>query len=969
MRKTILACTVSFLMSPVASWALGMGDVQVNSSLNQPLNAEIALHSVTKKDLESLHVEMASKKVYARADLERSYYLTKFRFDLIERDGKHYISITTKKPFREPFANFLVEVAWSSGRLLREYTMLLDPPEFVKKHVRPVKTATASRSSQVKRTQKQTTQKTTASPQGSNYVLSPSGEMSYGPTKRNDTLWNIAKKMAPGNVSIDQVMMALLRDNPEAFVNNNINNLKSGYVLRIKDQDSLNKLSRSNAHRQVKEQYQSWKETRQQKPASNLVDRSDRSSSKSPTDGQLTLVASGDQDSADLQGSLSSKAKNLKEKLSLAGEELESKEVENQELRVRIKELEELLQTKTSLVELKDESLAALQKQKQMQSMETDAETDTPAEAITTDEAISVDADEVIVTDTEVVEADVYKETEALLADHIDPSVELSNDEAQSEKTETPINVDEVISIAEITQAETTQPEVKQTTPEPVVKEIPKPKPKKVVAPEKDIVDTLLSEEMLPYTAGGGAFLIALLAWLGLRGRGKKENEFEESILDSKLEGDDSEFNIEDSQLVDSSATSTEVLASDTETSFLSDFSADDMESLQPDDTEADPISEADVFMVYGRYQQAEELLQSAIKSEPERLDYQLKLLEVYHGDNLKDSFAVQADVVKDVLKKTNDDFELTPEWIKAKSWADKLGVDIDMPDTFDETDSFSEEVIEEETDDITDEFESLDDTLDDELSLDSEEINFNEDSILGDVSDSDDDFDLTLDEDTSDFSLDDSMLDDGSADTTQDEDDFELSLEDLDSDSDDTLNDGFEESNTELSLDESTFNLDGNLELEDMDTSETSLDLDDELELGDSDIEPEGYLEPEDGLEVEDSLELEETSLELDDALNLGDSLELEDNLVLDISSDVDNSLATEDNDELDLLDDDLDFDELEDDFPELDAVGTKLDLAKAYIDMGDMESASSILNEVIDEGDEDQKSQAQSLLDQADS
>jgi len=72
---------------------------------------------------------------------------------------------------------------------------------------------------------------------------------------------------------------------------------------------------------------------------------------------------------------------------------------------------------------------------------------------------------------------------------------------------------------------------------------------------------------------------------------------------------------------------------------------------------------------------------------------------------------------------------------------------------------------------------------------------------------------------------------------------------------------------------------------------------------------------------------------------------------------------------DELDLLDDDLDFDELEDDFPELDAVGTKLDLAKAYIDMGDMESASSILNEVIDEGDDEQKSQAKSLLEQTNS
>jgi len=71
-RKSILACTVSLLMTPIASWALGMGDIQVNSSLNQPLNAEIALHSVTKKDLDTLRIGLAPRNVYIRADIERS---------------------------------------------------------------------------------------------------------------------------------------------------------------------------------------------------------------------------------------------------------------------------------------------------------------------------------------------------------------------------------------------------------------------------------------------------------------------------------------------------------------------------------------------------------------------------------------------------------------------------------------------------------------------------------------------------------------------------------------------------------------------------------------------------------------------------------------------------------------------------------------------------------------------------------
>ncbi|MCK5647582.1 MAG: hypothetical protein KAI22_01770, partial [Gammaproteobacteria bacterium] len=836
MRKSILACTVSFLMSPVSVWALGMGDIQVNSSLNQPLNAEIALHSVTKKDLDSLKVGLAPRSIYSRANIERSDYLAKFKFKLIQRNGKNYVVITTKKPFREPFANFLIEAAWGSGRLLREYTMLLDPPEFVKQQARPVTTATASRASQVKRTQtRKSTGKTdrkAASSAGSNYVLSPkggSGELNYGPTKRNDTLWNIAKNIAPDNVSVDQMMMALLRDNPQAFFDNNINNLKAGYVLRIKERASLNKLSRSNASRQVREQYQSWKEIRKQKASTNLVDRSDRSSATAPADAQLTLIAAGKTENADMQGDLNSKAKQLKEKLSLAGEELESKEVENQELRARIKELEELLQTKTSLVELKDESLAALQKQKEMQAMEAQPEaasepeaeselkavTDTPVEDVKLEESVVEEVVEEVVADKKVEQAVIEEITDLQLAKHIDPSVELNNDEKMLSESTPSVSVDEVITIPEVLQSDVTASKPVEVQPEaaaeqvvkPVVKAEkkvkPKPEPAKPAAQQENVIDVLLSEAMLPYTAGGGGLVVLILAWLGLRGRGKKENEFEESILDSKMDADDSDFAVDDSELVESTESSTKVLASDTETSFLSDFSADDMESLQPDDTEADPISEADVFMVYGRYQQAEELLQSALKTEPERLDYQLKLLEVYHGDNLKDSFAVQADVVKELLKKTSDDFELTSEWTKAKSWAEKLGVDIDMPDSFD-----ADVAVEEVSADVSDEIDSLDDSLSesnelslddisDDLSLESEEISFNEDSILGDAGGSDDEFDLSLD--------DSALVNTESAQDTDDE--FELSLEDLDTAEGDSGN--------EFDLDESTLKIDDSLELE----------------------------------------------------------------------------------------------------------------------------------------------------------
>ncbi len=278
------------------------------------------------------------------------------------------------------------------------------------------------------------------------------------------------------------MMMALLRDNPDAFVENNINNLKAGYVLRIKDAASLNQQDRRSARRQVQEQYQAWKETREQKVSTvSPVDRSDRSADETVVnDGQLKLIASGELGSAGTQGSLTSDASTLKEKLAMTSEELESKEIENQELKARIKELEEILKTKASLVQLKDESLAALQKQKELQE-------NGEAEPVT----------------------------------------------GETPETEQPSAAEEAMAIAQ-TEA---KKEDARTKPEAAKKPQPKAKPKPTPAYELTLADDpvgfLLSEENLPYTAGGGGILVLLLAWLGLRGRGKKEAEFEESILDS----------------------------------------------------------------------------------------------------------------------------------------------------------------------------------------------------------------------------------------------------------------------------------------------------------------------------------------------------------------------------------------------------------------------------------------------------
>ena len=677
MRKSILACTVSFLMSPMASWALGLGDVQVNSSLNQPLSAEIALDSVTKKDLDTLRVGLAPKAVYARTNVERSEYLSKFRFKLIERNGKHYISVTTRKAFREPFATFLVEANWRSGRLLREYTLLLDPPNFISKQAQPVATPSVSSSTRVKKIyttpdSNNLTNETYGPSEKPNRITTPepehSGNLSYGPTAKDDTLWSIAKAMAPPNVSVNQMMLALLRDNPEAFEHNNINSLKKGYVLRIKDQETLTHLNRHEATQQAIVQHQNWQDLRQQQEkATNIVER-DITVDESTPDAQLKLVTSGTSEQAN-NGHLENNNDNdehIEQQLLLVEEDLESKSLENQELRARIRELEELVETKTSIIDLKDENLSMLQNQIDEQFEEEPSD------------------------EEETSETAHPKNIEEFEPESIDEPEEIAEPTEEIIKPKEIVNAQE--KIIEPEEAAVVTEEIVEPKPTAVVQTKPdvKPKPKPIVQPEPEpeegIVNTLFSGDALPYVAGGGGALALLLGgFFGYKKfRGKKENDFEESILDSHITGDNSNFDLGNSEIGDTEVGDliTEVSVSSNETSFLSDFSADDMESLQPDDTESDPISEADVFMVYGRYQQAEELLEEAIKKDPERIDYQMKLLEVYHGDKQNDSFILQSEVVKGLLQKSDDNFEETSEWNDIKSWASTLEIDLDNPKT-----------------------------------------------------------------------------------------------------------------------------------------------------------------------------------------------------------------------------------------------------------------------------------------------
>ena len=130
-RIVAFAAAVLVIALPSGAAALGLGDIVLHSALNEPLDAEIELLSVGRGDVEDINVTLAKSDDFARAGLDRPFWLSKLRFRVqADPDGKARVKVTTRQPIREPFLNFLLEVNWPKGRLLREYTVLLDPPVY-----------------------------------------------------------------------------------------------------------------------------------------------------------------------------------------------------------------------------------------------------------------------------------------------------------------------------------------------------------------------------------------------------------------------------------------------------------------------------------------------------------------------------------------------------------------------------------------------------------------------------------------------------------------------------------------------------------------------------------------------------------------------------------------------------------------------------------------------------------------------
>lgn len=1010
-RKLAAALLGVGVMVPGLVQALGLGNIKLHSALSEPLNAEIELVQVRELTADEILPSLASNADFQSKGVERFHYLSDMKFEVVvNQGGRSFIKVTSRKPMVEPGLDFLVEVHWPDGRLVREYSLLLDPPLYRPQAAPQIRSATSSASPTLPKSSITPTtprnvspSPATTTPRATSSVASdatsapsaPAGGDSYGPTGPSDNLWAIASQLRPSNrVNVHQTMLAIQRLNPQAFLNGNINLLKRGQVLRAPSEADAMSVGGQEAIQMVAEQNRAWREktptpqTAQAAP----VDATGKGAGTVPTrsegdDGKLTLVAPAKTEAAadkTAQGGTSSSTGGvMREKLAMAEENTDKFKLENEDLKLKVNDLQEQADTTNQVLKLKNDQIAALQAQMaDLQSQLQAAKTGKPAAESTstpqsaTAPASSVTSESVPVT-TPAATAEKAVATEPAPASEVD-----YNYEKKEEKPAAAI---------EPAKPEATKPETSESVSKSeseagggVVSEIQKPQlvTQEAPKPEKVAPKPTLAEEIL-----SNWFYLLGIAGLGALG-------FVGAALSKRKKEAASE--IDDALVKDFSLPTATPSVSDQRVAAAS--AEVEIPAVEPTKDEtvaqtADVVGEADIYIAYGRFNQAVEMLEKAASKDPGREDIRLKLLEVAVESKNPELFEKHASNIRAVgnassIARMDALFRKLPTDSDATLVAPAPAQNaVEAPD--------NENI----------ELQDLDfDAGEIDFSADNKPagtvakpepvggLDFNLDFRITDtpvppkaapaptpapVADNSLDFDLEID-------LEKEFAPAAKAPAPQPEDE----LPDLEFESDFNIetDDVVVSKKQDSGLDE---NLDIELEttglaaadadeetplefelVEDLDTSSRPEALTDEDDVRHAmDFENEDTIDSSSAAMLADELDFEapakavaESSAEgfsldeaaLDNALH-EDELSLDDDITLELPVPPTPAARTT---ESDLSDEDLNF------ITDGDEASTKLDLARAYIDMGDRDGAKDILDEVLQEGNADQQREAKELL-----
>lgn len=366
--KAISAIVIATYASP--SLALGVGSIDMNSTMNEPLNATIELYGTEGMGTGQLIARMGSMQDFERAGVIREYFLDDIRFSVeLDNQGGGVIRLSTDNPVVEPYLNFVLDLRWPDGRILREYTALID---FMPLEAAAPVTAAAA---------------TPAADSNSSQASTSSSAERFGESNgryrvaNGDTLWDIALQIRPSReYSPQQTMRAIVDNNPRAFSNGNINGLRAGSVLDLPSETQIANVDSNDARRWVSAQNNGWSNNNSM-PVESVEDRREVAApvDNAEGDGAYLRLARSDEDvSLDAVDEGVSSASDEPEdavvmtpmesavpnqRLATTLEDLDRSERQNEELTARLAALEEQVQTMQRLMALKDQQLAKMQAQ------------------------------------------------------------------------------------------------------------------------------------------------------------------------------------------------------------------------------------------------------------------------------------------------------------------------------------------------------------------------------------------------------------------------------------------------------------------------------------------------------------------------------------------------------------------------------------------------------------------------------
>ncbi|MEY6432102.1 FimV/HubP family polar landmark protein [Thioalkalicoccus limnaeus] len=638
-RRIILASAVSLALLPGGVSALGLGELRTDSGLNQPFVGEIELVDARSDELDTIKAVLASEGEFRRAGAERHYFLTGLRFEpWIAPDGRTVLRVTSREPIREPFVNFLVELNWPAGRLVREYTVLLDPPTIRERRAvaRPTPVTETRRGAPAVESDPDRPLRA-APPRIPAGVDATAFPLLTGPVPSGSGLLQMARRLDPPGATTAQTALALYRNNPDAFIAGDINRLRLGERLVIPSAAELFALDAATAERDLAAAIRGQPVARA--PLTVVTDPPASDDARlriaTPTEAPAPSIPAPSVD-----GPAPSRVAELERELLLVREENESTRQETAELQTRIRQLEEQLTDIQALLILRDEQLAELRL----------------AEALAA-EPRPAQPGEGLPPHTELprvqVEPDVLPPPDDSLPIGLDQGVLALPDEMSPVTADRPESVLEGASPpADDEPVRPEVPPVAPQTPDDAPVSATEPAPAPVMEAVESAAPVATSPADSPTRAGiasplGLGAALAVVIGLGSLYLIRRRRRLEVvPYADHGLPPDEVVASTPP-PATEARGSAGAPAAAPAPSPAGPDISPDSTLRLSDEESEVDVFSEADIYIAYGRYREAETLLRDEISRAPARLDLKFKLAEALFGMKDIDSLVELIDAMK----------------------------------------------------------------------------------------------------------------------------------------------------------------------------------------------------------------------------------------------------------------------------------------------------------------------------------